>query len=131
MTTPAVPPVLTFMGNPTFAGNQVQIELTVTNYQAGLTFRLHRTSELAGLWDPDNAATFQEIVAGSRFRVTAVLSGASQEFYRGSARGLWRPPRLSPCAAYQRRISSQRGSRSGSLSAICLSGSRPPTFIAR
>jgi uncharacterized protein YkwD len=81
----AVPPVLTFIGNPTFASNQVQIEFVVTNYRAGLTFRLHRAAELAGPWAPDNAATFQEIVAGSRFRATALLNGASQEFYRGSA----------------------------------------------
>ena len=81
----AVPPVLTFIGNPTFIANQVQIELVVTHYRAGLTFRLHRAAEPAGPWAPDNAATFQEIVAGSRFRATALLNGASQEFYRVSA----------------------------------------------
>ena len=81
----AVPPVLTLVGSPTFANNQVQIEFGVTNYRTGLTFRLHRTAVLAGPWDPDNAATFEEIVAGSRFRVTAATRGTSQEFYRVSA----------------------------------------------
>jgi hypothetical protein len=80
--TTAVLPGLTIIGSPAFAGDQVQVEFLVTNFRPGLSFRLLRTSDLAGSWNPDSAATLSEIVAGSRFRFTSARSAASQEFYR-------------------------------------------------
>jgi hypothetical protein len=82
--TTALPPVLTCVGSPALVGNQVQIDFVVTNYRAGLTFHLLRATDLAGSWTPDAAAVLQEVVPASRFRFTAALGGASQEFYRMS-----------------------------------------------
>jgi hypothetical protein len=76
------PPVLTVVTKPVVASGQVQAEFIVANYRSGMTFELWKTSSPGGAWAKDTAATFQTVVANSRFRFTTTTGGASQGYYR-------------------------------------------------
>jgi len=76
------PPVLTVVTKPVVTSGQVQAEFTVANYRSGMTFELWKASSPAGAWAKDTSATFQTVVANSRFRFTTTTGGASQGYYR-------------------------------------------------
>ena len=75
-------PSLQFNGRPTVTGNQVQIDFDVTNYRTGMTFQLLKSPDLPGTWATDGAATFQTVVANTKFRVTTSTGGTGRTFYR-------------------------------------------------
>ena len=83
------PPVISLAGRPAVAGSQVQIDFSVSNYRAGMTFQLWKASDPAGAWAQDSSATLQTLVANSQFRFTTSTGGATKTFYRvkGSYRG--------------------------------------------
>jgi hypothetical protein len=78
----AAVPSVQFTGAPLVSGNQVQIDFEVTDYRAGLAFELLTAATVTGTWSTDSAATFQTVVAGSRFRATTSNAGRAQSFYR-------------------------------------------------
>jgi hypothetical protein len=79
------PPVLTVVTKPVVTSGQVQAEFTVANYRSGMTFELWKAGSPAGVWAKDTSATFQTVVADSRFRFTTTTGGASQGYYRVKA----------------------------------------------
>jgi len=80
-TAPVTPP-LRFVGRPVLTASQVQIEFEVRDYRPGMVFRLYRAASVVGPWQHEAAASFQPVVANSRFRATATLSGSPQAFYQ-------------------------------------------------
>ena len=80
--TTLAPVSLQFSRSPSVSGNQVQIDFDVTNYRAGTTFQLLKSGGLPGTWTGDSSAMFQNIVVGSKFRVTTLTGGAARMFYR-------------------------------------------------
>ena len=75
-------PVLTITGAPLLSGGQVQIDFDVANYQSGMSFQLLKATDVTASLTPDSSASFQTIIANSRFRVTTSTGGASRTFYR-------------------------------------------------
>jgi hypothetical protein len=78
----ALPMSLAITGSPVISGNQVQIDFDVTNFQAGTAFQLLKATDVAATLTVDGSASFQTIIANSRFRVTTSTGGAPQTFYR-------------------------------------------------
>jgi len=60
----------------------VQIDFDVTNYRAGMNFQLLQAPDVAGAWTTNSSASFQTLVANSKFRVTTTIGGAGKTFYR-------------------------------------------------
>jgi len=75
-------PVLTITGAPVLSGGQVQIDFDVANYQTGMSFTLLKATDVTASLTPDSSASFQTIIANSRFRFTTSTGGAPQTFYR-------------------------------------------------
>ena len=75
-------PSVQFRGTPSVSGNQVQIDFSVTNYRAGMTFLLLNASDLGAGWTTNSSASFQTVVPNSKFRLTTSTGGASKTFYR-------------------------------------------------
>jgi Cysteine-rich secretory protein family len=84
VTTAAPAPVLSLSSSPVVSGGQAQIDVTVTNYKAGMVLQLQTANSPAGPWTTDGSATLQTIVANSQFRFTTSTSGAQQLFFRVS-----------------------------------------------
>jgi hypothetical protein len=82
VTTAAPPPVLSLVTSPVVSGGQVQIDVVVTNYKAGMSLHLKKANSPNGPWTTDSSATLQTIVANSQFRFTTLTSGAQQLFFR-------------------------------------------------
>ena len=81
-TTTNLPPMqIQFTGMPQRTGNQFQVDFAVQNFKSGTTFQLLTASSLPGIWTPDTTASFQTLVAGSRFRVVTT-NNAGMAFYR-------------------------------------------------
>jgi len=80
--TTLAPVSLQFSSSPSVSGNQAQIDFDVTNYRANLVFQLLQAPAVTGAWTTNNSASFQTLVANSRFRVTTPTGGASKIFYR-------------------------------------------------
>jgi hypothetical protein len=79
----SLPPVLRFVGSPTFAGDQVELEFEVENYQAGLTLELLRADGIEATWSVDDSATFETVTANTRFRVRTLRGTAEPgEYFR-------------------------------------------------
>jgi hypothetical protein len=81
--TPA--PSLQLVSAPVLATNQVQLDFTVANYRAGMSFQLLQTSVASGPWSTNGTASFQTLIANSKFRATASTGGAAKMFYRVKA----------------------------------------------
>ncbi len=79
-TTP--PPLIQLTNGPVINGTQLQADFTVANYRAGMTFQLWMAPSPAGTWALDSSASFQTLVANSKFRVTTSTGGALKNFYR-------------------------------------------------
>ncbi|HKS37177.1 MAG TPA: CAP domain-containing protein [Verrucomicrobiae bacterium] len=75
-------PVLTIIGAPALSGGQVQIDFDVANYQTGMSFQLLKATDVTSGLTPDSSASFQTIIANSRFRFTTSTDGAPLTFYR-------------------------------------------------
>jgi len=78
----AAPPAIQLANAPVVAGGQVQIDFTVANYSAGMTFGLLKTGDLSTAWTQDTSASFQTLVANSKFRFTTTTGNAGHGFYR-------------------------------------------------
>ena len=76
------PATVQFNGSPSVAGANVQIDFDVTNYRAGMNFQLLQAPDVAGTWTTNGSASFQTLVANSKFRVTTTTGGAGKTFYR-------------------------------------------------
>lgn len=75
-------PVLTIAGAPVLSGGQVQIDFDVANHQTGMSFTLLKATDVTASLTPDSSASFQTIIANSRFRFTTSTGVAAQTFYR-------------------------------------------------
>ena len=80
VTTP--PPGIQIVNQTVLPGNQIQIDFTVTNYNTGMTFQLWKVTDLTGTWVADGSASFQTLIANSKFRVTTSTGAAARGFYR-------------------------------------------------
>jgi hypothetical protein len=75
-------PQIQLAGQPVVSGTQVQIDFTVSNFAAGMTFQLLRTADLGATWVPDTSAKLDTLVANSTFRFTTSTAGASTAFFK-------------------------------------------------
>jgi hypothetical protein len=82
VTTAAGTPEIQLNASPTISGGQIQIDFTITNYRAGMTLQLLRSTDLRGAWLPDTSATIQTVVPNSRFRFTTSTGAAQNLFFR-------------------------------------------------
>ena len=85
VTTALPAPSLQILATRVVAG-QVQIDFSVADYRSGMTFQLHKSSA-GGSWAQDTTATLTTLASGSRYRLTANISGAGPVMYR--VRGLY------------------------------------------
>ncbi|MPN58388.1 hypothetical protein SDC9_206093 [bioreactor metagenome] len=67
-------------------GGQVQVDFSVADFRSGMTFQLQKSSA-GGSWIQETAATLTTLASGSRYRLTANISGAGPALYR--VRGLY------------------------------------------
>jgi hypothetical protein len=81
VSTITAPPTLQAL-TPVVTGNQVQIEFTVANPAANMTFQLWKATNASGIYALDNGATFQTITPNTRFRATTTTGGAPTSFYK-------------------------------------------------
>jgi hypothetical protein len=65
---------------------QVQVDFSVADFRSGMTFQLQKSSA-GGSWTQDTTATLTTLASGSRYRLTANISGAGPALYR--VRGLY------------------------------------------
>ena len=64
------------------SGNQFQLDFTVANYRAGMTFQLWKAPDPAGAWAQDTSASFSTLIPNSTFRATTATGAATKAFYR-------------------------------------------------
>ena len=76
------PPSIQLLSSAAIAGNQIQLDFTVANYQAGMTFQLLKASDVGGAYGVDASASFQTLIANSKFRATTSTGGAERMFYK-------------------------------------------------
>jgi hypothetical protein len=77
-----IPPPSLLALTPVVSGNQVQIEFTVSNPAANMTFQLWKSATANGTFAVDNSATFQTLTPNTRFRATTTTGGAATSFYK-------------------------------------------------
>jgi hypothetical protein len=82
VTAVAPSPSIQFTTAPTISGSQVQIDFTVANFRAGMTFELLRAPDLQGAWTQDTSATLQTLAINSRFRFTTSTGAAASMFFK-------------------------------------------------
>lgn len=75
------PPALQFASPPTLSGSQVQMEVTVASFPAGMSLQLWKASAPNGPWSQDTSATLQTVVPNSSFRFTTTTADANRTFY--------------------------------------------------
>ena len=75
-------PAIQLTGKPVVTASQAQLDFDVANYRAGMTFELWTNSNPASIFARDTTATFQTLVANSRFRASVSTAGAVRRFYR-------------------------------------------------
>lgn len=78
-------PSLQILATRVLAG-QIQVDFSVADFRSGMTFQLHKSSA-GGSWGQDATATLTTLASGSRYRLTANISGAGPVMYR--VRGLY------------------------------------------
>lgn len=78
-------PSLQILATRVVAG-QIQVDFSVADFRSGMTFQLHKSSA-GGSWGQDATATLTTLASGSRYRLTANISGAGPVMYR--VRGLY------------------------------------------
>ncbi len=78
-------PVLQLASKPVVASGQVQVDFTVSNYRAGITFQLYKAASPDSAWSVDSTATLQTLVPNSQFRFSTPTAGATRSFYRVGA----------------------------------------------
>lgn len=78
----AAPAPVIVEARPALAGGQVQVDFSVSNYRAGMSFQLHKSSSAAGPWSVDTGATLQVLVPDHQFRWTTATGGANRTFFR-------------------------------------------------
>jgi hypothetical protein len=76
------PPALQVVRGPVRVGTQLQLEWTVTDYRPGMTFQLWKAADPGAAWFLDGSASFQTLVAGSRFQATIPADNSAKMFYR-------------------------------------------------
>jgi len=77
-------PSLQLGGKPVLAGGQVQVDFTVADYRAGMTFQLYKAAAAEGPWSLDGTATLQTGVPNTQFRFTTATGNAPRTFYKVS-----------------------------------------------
>jgi hypothetical protein len=78
-----LPPVLRFVGPPTFVGDEIIIEFDVENHQPSLVIELLRSHEVGAGWSTDDSAIIETITANTRFRVRSSLgTPGTAEYFR-------------------------------------------------
>jgi Cysteine-rich secretory protein family len=78
------PPSLQLGAKPVLAGGQIQVDFSVSNYRAGMTFQLYKAAAPEGPWSLDGTATLQTVVPSSQFRFTSATGNATRTFYKVS-----------------------------------------------
>ena len=76
------PPGIQLLSRPVVSGNQFQLDFTVANYRAGMTFQLWKAPDPAGAWAQDTSASFSTLIPNSTFRATTTTGAATKAFYR-------------------------------------------------
>jgi len=77
----AAPPVVQMSRAPVVTAGQIQLNFTVTNYVAGMTFQLWKSADVNGTWAQDLGAALQTITPNSAYKYTTPISGA-KTFYK-------------------------------------------------
>ncbi len=82
LTVAAPSPTLQVVTAPVVAGNQVQIDFAVGDYQNGMLLQLWTATDPTGPWTQDASAALQTLVPNTKFRFTSATGGAAKRFYR-------------------------------------------------
>ena len=77
----APPPFIQLLP-PVINASQIQVDFTVANYRAGMSFQLWKTTSPTGTWTQDSSATLSTITSGVRYRETTTSAGTNRWIYR-------------------------------------------------
>ena len=82
VSTNAAAPAIALVSAPTVSGGQVQVQFSVTNYRAGMSFELLKSADVKGPWVQDAGAKLDTLVPNARFQFTTTTGSAQVFFFK-------------------------------------------------